>query len=202
MSKEAPNVRYAEVERESKETRVRVVVDLDGGSRQDVSTGIAFFDHMLQQLAFHGTLDLGVQADGDLMIDDHHTVEDVGIVMGQAVRTALDGSDGIRRFGSAHAVLDEALVLVAVDISGRGYYHGAVTFSRDQVGAMATENVHEFIKAFCLHSGITIHVHKISGGNDHHVIEAIFKGLGLALGQAVAVDDRRTLGTSTKGRRD
>src|SRR4051794_27088000 len=131
MSKNAPGVRYAEVYRETGETRVQVVLDLDGGSRRDISTGVGFFDHMLQQLAFHGHIDLGVSAEGDLHIDDHHTVEDVGIVLGQALVQALDGGEAIARYGSNHTPMDEALVLAAVDISGRGMLTWDVPFVRE-----------------------------------------------------------------------
>lgn len=197
MSKGAPEVRYAEVERETTETRVRVVLDLDGGTRRDISTGIGFFDHLLDLLAFHGQFDLGVQAEGDLKVDDHHTVEDVGIVLGKALKQALIESDPVERFGDCHTAMDEALVLAAVDLSGRGHLSFEVGFSRDQIGGLATENIREFCKALCLHAGLTAHICKVAGENDHHVAEAIFKGLGRALHMAT----RRTTrtGTSTKG---
>ena len=120
MSKSAPGVRFAEVDRETKETRIHVVLDLDGGSKQDITTGIGFFDHMLQQLAFHGQFDVGIEAEGDLVLDDHHTVEDVGIVLGQAVRQALESNTGIERYGVAVVPIDEALIQAVVDLSGRG----------------------------------------------------------------------------------
>jgi imidazoleglycerol-phosphate dehydratase len=201
VSKEAPGVRYAEVDRETKETRVQVVLDLDGGSRRDITTGIGFFDHMLTQLAFHGHIDVGVSAEGDLLIDDHHTVEDVGIVLGKAFARALDGNESIVRYSSNHTVMDEALVLIALDISGRGVLGFDVPFVRDQIGTLSTECIREFFRAFAMHSGITLHIRKIAGENDHHVCEAIFKGVGKAL--FVATRKAERLGSSsTKGQRD
>ncbi len=201
MSKETPGIRYAEVERETKETRVQVVLDLDGGTRRDILTGIGFFDHMLTQLAFHGHIDIGIAAEGDLEIDDHHTVEDVGIVFGKAIAKALDGNEGIVRYGSNHTVMDDALILVALDISGRGVLGYDVPFRREMVGDLSTECVREFFRAFAMHSGINLHIRKIAGENDHHVCEAIFKGVGKALHAATRRSER--LGSnSTKGNRD
>lgn len=201
MSKNPPGVRYAEVYRETAETRVQVVLDLDGGTRRDVSTGIGFFDHMITQLAFHGRMDIGLQAEGDLQIDDHHTMEDVGIVMGQAIANAIDNSDPIERFASCHTVMDEALVLVAMDVSGRGMLSFDVPFKREQIGEMSTENVREFFRALTMHSGISLHIRKIAGENDHHICEAMFKGFGIALHCATRKAERRG-SSSTKGKRD
>ena len=202
MSKTAPGVRYAEVERETKEPRVQVVIDLDGGTRRDILTGIGFFDHMLAQLAFHGQFDVGISAEGDLEIDDHHTVEDVGIVLGQAIRQALDVDSSIVRYGSNMTPMDEALVLVALDISGRGLLCYEVEFKRDAfIGELSTECIREFLRAFSTHSGITLHVKKLSGENDHHICEAMFKGLGRALLDATRKADRRGT-SSTKGKID
>ncbi len=198
MSKTAPGVRYAEVERETKETRVQVVLDLDGGTRRDILTGIGFFDHMLAQLAFHGQFDVGISAEGDLEIDDHHTIEDVGIVLGQAIRQALDSDSSIARYADSVTVMDEALVLVAIDISGRGMLCFDMEFKRDSIGEMSTECVREFLRAFSTHSGITIHVRKLAGENDHHICEALFKGLGRSLFEATRKIDRRG-SASTKG---
>jgi imidazoleglycerol-phosphate dehydratase len=201
VSKGTPGVRYAEVYRETTETRVQVVLDLDGGTRRDILTGIGFFDHMLAQLAFHSQMDLGLSSEGDLEIDDHHTVEDVGIVLGQAITLALESTDPIARFGSVHTPMDEALVLVAVDISGRGMLTYDVDFTRDQIGELSTECVREFFRALAAHSGITIHIRKVTGINDHHVCEAIFKGFGRAFFEATRKSDRYG-STSTKGKRD
>jgi imidazoleglycerol-phosphate dehydratase len=198
MSKTAPGVRYAEVERETKETRVQVVLDLDGGTRRDILTGVGFFDHMLAQLAFHGQFDVGISAEGDLEIDDHHTVEDVGIVLGQAIKQALDHDSSIARYADTATVMDEALVLVAIDISGRGMLCYDVEFKRDAIGELSTECVREFLRAFSTHSGITLHVRKLAGENDHHICEALFKGLGRALYEATRKIDRRG-SASTKG---
>ena len=141
---------------------------------------------------------MGIQCEGDLRVEDHHTVEDVGIVMGQAFRQALDGSHGLIRYASNHSPMDEALVLVAVDISGRGYLAYDVEFKREALGALHTENVREFLQAFAVNAGITLHVHKLAGVNDHHVCEAIFKGLGRAVHAATLHGDRKAV-NSTKG---
>ena len=201
MSKSAPGVRFAEVDRETKETRIHVVLDIDGGTKQDISTGIGFFDHMLHLMAFHGQFDVGIEAEGDLHIDDHHTVEDVGIVLGRAFRDALEASGPIERYGSCHMVMEEALILVALDISGRSGLFFEIEFSRETVGGLATENIKEFLRAFTANAGFTIHVQKLAGSNDHHVIEGIFKGLGRVLEQATRKAERRN-GVSTKGRID
>jgi imidazoleglycerol-phosphate dehydratase len=191
-------VRYAEIERETTETRVRVVLDLDGGTRRDVATGIGFLDHMLQLLAFHGQFDLGVSAEGDLYIDDHHTVEDIGIVLGQALKQAIAASDQIARYGSMHTPMDESLVLCAVDVSGRGQLHADIPFSREKIGELSTECIKEFFRAVAQHAGLTIHLRKITGDNDHHLCEACFKGFGLALHAATLRTERRG-SSSTKG---
>lgn len=200
MSKSTPGVRFAELYRESGETRIQVVLDLDGGTRRDISTGVGFFDHMLQQLAFHGRIDVGISAEGDLHIDDHHTVEDVGIVLGKALSQAV-GNEPIVRYGHTMSPMDEALVLVALDISGRGILTYDVDFRREKIGDMATENIREFFRALSAHGGITLHIRKIAGENDHHVAEAIFKGIGRALYEATRKSERRGV-TSTKGMLD
>lgn len=199
MSKTTPGVRYGEVDRETNETKIRVVVDMDGGSRCDVDTGIPFFDHMLHQLAFHGLIDLGVQCEGDLEVDDHHTVEDVGIAMGKAFLQTLDPAGSIQRFASGHFAMDGALVLVALDICGRPTLTTDFEFKRESIGGLSTENVKEFLGAFASHSKISLHVRKVCGDNDHHVIEAIFKGLGICLHNASEKIERRGVG-STKGK--
>jgi imidazoleglycerol-phosphate dehydratase len=201
VSKSAPGVRYAELFRETTETRVEVVLDLDGGTRQDITTGVGFFDHMLAQLAFHGQIDLGITVEGDLSVDDHHTVEDVGIVLGQAFSQALDETQGINRYGNNMTPMDDALVLVAVDISGRGGLFYDLPFTRQHIGGLATENVREFMRAFATNANITVHLQKLAGDNDHHICEAAFKGLGRALHQATIAVERRG-SSSTKGSRD
>ncbi|MBV6459740.1 MAG: Imidazoleglycerol-phosphate dehydratase [Fimbriimonadaceae bacterium] len=202
MSKGTPGVRYAEVERETTETRVQVVLDLDGGSRRDISTGIPFLDHMVQLMAFHGHINLGISAEGDTEVDDHHTVEDVGISLGRAIRNALTDSEDIVRYASNHTPMDDALILVALDICGRGNLCFNVDFHREKLGDLSTENVAEFFKAVAIHAGANIHVHKVCGSNDHHVCEAIFKGFGLALHQATRHNERRGVVPSTKGKID
>lgn len=199
MSKGSPHVRYAEIERETTETKVSVVLDLDGGQRRDVHTGIGFLDHMLQLMAFHGQFNLGVTADGDLEVDDHHTVEDVGITLGQAFRSALSEVSSIQRYGDLLSPMDEALVAVAVDISGRGMAYTDLNFRRESLGGLATENVNEFLKAFATNAGMTIHVRRMAGENDHHICEAIFKGLGRALHAATRPSERQGV-ASTKGK--
>jgi imidazoleglycerol-phosphate dehydratase len=201
MSKAAPGVRYAEVERETRETRVQIVLDLDGGSRRDIATGLGFLDHMLELMAFHGSINLGIEAEGDLTVDDHHTVEDVGIVLGQAIREALEGGDSIERYGHATVPMDEALVLVAIDVSGRGQLFFDPVFKREKIGDMATENVREFFRAVAMHSRLTVHVKQLAGENDHHICEAAFKAFGLALNSATRMTERRG-SSSTKGKRD
>ncbi|HVL39579.1 MAG TPA: imidazoleglycerol-phosphate dehydratase HisB [Fimbriimonadaceae bacterium] len=198
MGKNASGVRYAEVDRETGETRIHVVLDLDGGTRQDIATGIGFFDHMLMQFAFHGQIDLGIKAEGDLHIDDHHTAEDVGITLGKAIKEAIRSSDPIARFASNHTPMDEALALVAIDISGRGQLFWDVDFRRDRIGDLSTESVREFFNALCMRAGITLHVRQVAGENDHHICEAIFKGFGRAFHLATRCSERRGA-PSTKG---
>lgn len=201
MSKNSPGVRYAELDRETSETHIQVVLDLDGGRRRDILTGLGFFDHMLELFAFHGQIDIGLGAEGDLEVDDHHTVEDTGIVLGKAIREALADGDAIVRYGCATIPMDEALVLVSLDIGGRGQLHWDVAFRRDKLGDLSTENIREFFRALTAHSGITLHVRKLAGDNDHHVCEAIFKAFGLSLHQATRATERRGP-TSTKGKQD
>ena len=199
MSKITPGVRYAEIYRETKETRIEVVLDIDQGTRRDIETGIGFFDHMLQQLAFHGQFNLGIKAEGDLAIDDHHTVEDVGIVIGQAFTQALDPGQAISRYADVHSVMDEALVLVAVDISGRGILGWDVEFKREKIGDLSTECIREFFRAFSSYAKLGLHIRAIAGINDHHICEAIFKGVGRVLFSATRPDTNRFGAPSTKG---
>lgn len=200
MSKTVPGVRYAEIDRETGETSVRIVLDLDGGTRRDISTGIGFFDHMLAQTAFHGMIDVGVSVEGDLVVDDHHTVEDVGIVLGRAIREAI-GTEPIDRYADATTPMDEALVQVVIDFSGRGQAYIDLPFRREQIGSLSTECVCEFFRAVAMNAGMTLHIRKLAGENDHHVCEAAFKGFGRALNLATQRSDRRG-STSTKGKID
>ena len=190
--------RTATVKRTTGETDVKVSVNLDGGPAT-INTGIAFFDHMLDQIARHGGIGLDVQAQGDLEVDDHHTVEDTGIAMGEAVRTALGNLAGIFRFGTAYAPLDESLARTVVDLSGRPGLFFRATFSRPTVGEFEVQLIREFFGAFANASKTTIHVDLLEGVNAHHQVEAVFKSFALALRKAVTVRDVTAGVPSTKG---
>ena len=193
--------RRASVKRVTKETDIEVAVDLDGKGACNVSTGIGFFDHMLDLLARHSRIDITVKAKGDLHIDHHHTTEDVGIALGQAVRQALGDMKGIARYASVHVPMDEALTRVAIDVSGRPFLVFKAVFGRDKVGAFDTELVQEWFQAFAMNAGITLHVETLYGTNDHHIAESCFKGLARALRAAFAIDPRAAGEVpSTKGR--
>ncbi|NKE44833.1 imidazoleglycerol-phosphate dehydratase HisB [Roseomonas frigidaquae] len=192
--------RQATIARATSETNIRLTLDLDGRGSADVATGVGFFDHMLNALARHSLMDLMVAAKGDLHIDDHHTVEDVGIVLGQALRQALGDKRGIRRYGQCLLPMDEALAEAAIDISGRPFLAWSVPFQRPKIGTFDTELVEEFFRAFAFNAGITLHVTLKAGSNAHHVAEACFKSVARALRMAIEADPR-TLGEipSTKG---
>lgn len=194
-------MRSATIERNTKETAIAVAVDLDGFGRSDISTGVGFFDHMLDQIARHAPLDLTVSAKGDLHIDGHHTVEDVGIAFGQAVDRALGDRRGISRYGDAHVPLDEAMTRVVVDVSGRPYLVYDVSFPAERIGAFDTELMREFFQAFAVHARVGLHIDSLKGVNSHHIAESAFKGFARALGKAIAIDPRRAQGEapSTKG---
>lgn len=194
-------MRSAQIERNTKETAISVAVDLDGSGRAEVSTGVGFFDHMLDQIARHAPLDLTVRATGDLHIDGHHTVEDVGIAFGQAVDRALGDRKGIARYGDAHVPLDEALTRVVVDVSGRPFLVYEVDFPAERIGAFDTELMREFFQAFAVHARVGLHIERLRGVNSHHIAESAFKGFARAFGKAVALDPRRAAGEapSTKG---
>lgn len=191
--------RTARVARTTGETDILVEVDLDGTGKTDVTTGVGFFDHMLTALGRHSLIDLTVHCKGDTWVDDHHTVEDVGIALGQALREALGDKAGIRRFGDVCVPLDEALVLAAVDISGRGELYWDVPIGPDKVGTFDTELGHEFFAGFARDAGITLHLRKIAGDNAHHILEATFKACARALRAAVEPDPRVSGIPSTKG---
>lgn len=196
-------MRQAEVERNTKETRVKAVVNLDGAGTSKVSTGIGFLDHMLEQLSRHSLIDLEVEAKGDLHIDFHHTTEDTGIVIGQAIAQALGDRRGIKRYGDALIPMDETLTRVALDASNRPYLMWKVSFTRPRLGDMDTELFKEWFKAFAQNAGLTLHVENIYGENNHHIIESCFKGLAQALRAAVEIDPRRAGEVpSTKGTLD
>jgi imidazoleglycerol-phosphate dehydratase len=188
------------VTRNTRETQIRVVVNLDGSGRSALSTGIGFFDHMLDQIARHGAIDLTVEARGDLHIDGHHTVEDVGITLGQAVAQAIGDKSGIRRYGHAYVPLDEALSRVVVDFSGRPGLVMNVPFVRAMIGEFDVDLAHEFFQGFVNHALVTLHIDNLRGSNAHHQCETVFKAFGRALRAAAEVDPRAA-GTipSTKG---
>ena len=195
-----PASRRAEVVRDTRETQIRVAIDLDGSGRSELSTGIGFFDHMLEQIARHGLVDLVVQAKGDLHIDGHHTVEDVGITLGQAFAKAVADKAGVRRYGHAYVPLDEALSRVVVDLSGRPELVWNVRFTRAMIGEFDVDLAHEFFQGFVNHALVTLHVDNLRGDNAHHQCETVFKAFARALRMAVEFDPRAA-GTipSTKG---
>lgn len=193
-------MRTASVERKTKETDVSVTVNLDGSGTYDVATGVGFFDHMLEQLSRHSLIDITVRAEGDLHIDQHHTVEDVGITLGLALKRALGDLKGIRRYADVHLPMDETLTRAAIDVSGRPFLVFKIPFSRDKIGEFDTELFEEFFRAFAFNAGLTLHVETLYGVNNHHMIESAFKATARALEAAVTIDPRRA-GTipSTKG---
>jgi imidazoleglycerol-phosphate dehydratase len=193
-------MRKATVERTTKETRIKVTVNLDGTGASRISTGIGFLDHMLEQLSRHSLIDLDLEAKGDLHIDFHHTTEDTGIAIGEAVRKALGERRGIMRYGSALSPMDETLTRVALDASNRPYLIWKVEFTRAKLGEMDTELFKEWFQAFAQAAGITLHVECLYGANNHHIVESCYKGLARALRQAVTIDPRRAGEVpSTKG---
>ena len=191
--------RRAEIERNTKETKIKIALELDGTGKAELHSGIGFFDHMLDGFARHGLFDLTVDVDGDLDVDCHHTVEDTGIVLGNAIREAVGDKKGIRRYGSCILPMDEALVLCAVDLSGRPYYVSDASFSAPMIGDLDTETISEFFYAVSYSAAINLHFKVFSGSNSHHICEAMFKASAKALDAAVAVDPRITDVLSTKG---
>ena len=193
-------MRKAEISRDTSETRIAVSVNLDGAGSYDVKTGIGFFDHMLEQLARHALIDLSVRATGDLHIDDHHTVEDVGIALGRAVAQAVGDKRGITRYGSCLLPMDDTLVRAALDLSGRPYLVWKLDFTAEKIGTFDTELVREFFNAFAMQGGITMHVECLDGINAHHIAEAAFKAVARALRDALELDPRKGDAVpSTKG---
>ena len=184
------NPRTADVSRETRETRIRVKVNLDGTGQSNLSTGIGFFDHMLDQIARHGLIDLDIQAEGDVHIDGHHTVEDVGITLGQAVAQAVGDKRGIMRYGHAYVPLDEALSRVVVDFSGRPGIEMHVPFKSGMVGAFDTQLTYEFFQGFVNHAFVSLHIDNLRGENAHHHAETVFKAFGRALRAALQIDPR------------
>jgi imidazoleglycerol-phosphate dehydratase len=192
--------RTGTVARKTKETEIAVAVDLDGSGKSEIATGIGFLDHMLDQLSRHSLIDLKVKAKGDLHIDYHHTTEDTGICIGEAVAQALGERTGIRRWGEATVPMDETLTRVALDASNRPYLIWKVKFSKPKLGEMDTELFKEWFQAFAQHAGLTLHVENLYGENNHHIVESCFKGLARALRQAIEIDPRKSDAVpSTKG---
>jgi imidazoleglycerol-phosphate dehydratase len=194
------DMRTAEITRNTNETRIRVAINLDGTGKQSIATGVPFLDHMLDQIARHGLIDLDVQADGDLHIDDHHTVEDVGITLGMAVAKAVGNKAGLRRYGHAYVPLDEALSRVVIDFSGRPGLVFNIDFTRARIGSFDVDLAREFFQGFVNHALVTLHVDNLRGTNAHHQCETVFKAFGRALRMAAEVDARQNGAMpSTKG---
>ncbi len=193
-------MRQASVERNTNETRISASVDLDGTGTYQITTGIGFLDHMLEQLSRHSLIDITLKAEGDLHIDSHHTTEDSGIALGQAVAKALGERKGIRRFGSALSPMDETLTRVSLDASNRPYLVWKVDLRRDKLGEMDNELFKEWFQAFAQHAGLTLHIENLYGENSHHIVESCYKGLARALRQAIEIDPRKADAVpSTKG---
>jgi imidazoleglycerol-phosphate dehydratase len=193
-------MRTGSITRKTSETAISVSVDLDGTGQADIATGIGFFDHMLDLLARHSLIDLNIRCEGDLHIDDHHSVEDTGIALGQAVAQALGDKKGIFRYACVHLPMDEALTRVAVDVSGRPFLVFRTQFATPKIGTFDTELVREFFQAFAINAGLTLHVETLYGDNAHHIAESCFKGLARCLRQALAEDVReKGRVPSTKG---
>ena len=184
-------MRKAKISRKTAETEISVEIDLDGTGRYDNATGVGFFDHMLDQLSRHSLIDLTVRASGDTHIDDHHTVEDCGIALGQALAQALGDKRGIRRYGACHLAMDDAQVATALDLSGRPYLVWGLDVPTQRIGSFDSELVREFFQALSTHGGITLHVDRIHGFNSHHIVEAAFKSVARALREAVETDPRK-----------
>ena len=191
--------RLAEIERVTKETDIRLFLELDGTGQAKVDTGVGFFDHMLCSFAHHGFFDLELLVKGDLEVDTHHTIEDVGIVLGKAIRQAVGDKKGIRRFGSMILPMDEALILCALDLCGRPFLVYDLNLDRERVGQLETEMVREFFYAVSYGGEMNLHIKQLSGTNNHHIIEGAFKAFGKALDEAVRVEERITGVLSTKG---
>ena len=191
--------RRACCKRETKETKIEITLDIDGTGKYNVHTGIGFFDHMLEGFSRHGLFDLDIQVHGDIEVDAHHTVEDTGIVLGQAFKEALGNKEGIARFGYFILPMDDALVLASLDISGRMYFDFEAELPAERLGTMETETVREFFMGFASGLGMNLHIRRMAGMNTHHIVEAMFKAVAKAMDQAVRVDERIQGVLSTKG---
>lgn len=193
-------MRTAKIERKTNETNIRASIDLDGKGEAEIATGIGFFDHMLSQLARHSMIDIDIRCEGDLAVDDHHSVEDCAIVLGQAIREAVGDKAGINRYGHAHLAMDDAMIECALDISGRGYLVFDIEFPTEAIGGFDVELVREFFQGFAMNCGLTLHLYKRGGINSHHIAEATFKACARALRQALEPDLRAAGAVpSTKG---
>jgi imidazoleglycerol-phosphate dehydratase len=193
-------MRKGAITRKTNETAIEVAVDLDGSGKAEVSTGVGFFDHMLDQLARHSLIDIAIRAEGDRHVDDHHTVEDVGIALGQALAQALGDKRGVARYADCLTPMDETLTRVALDVSGRPFLVFRVEFPTQKIGAFDVELAREFFQALSVHAGLTLHIETLYGANSHHIAESCFKGVARALGAALAVDPRQAARVpSTKG---
>ena len=191
--------RDASIERNTKETEIKLNLNLDGTGCSDICTGVGFFDHMLDGFARHGLFNLWVRVHGDLHVDDHHTIEDTGLVLGTAIKKAAGSKKGIRRYGSAILPMDEVLVLCALDLSGRPYFSSDAVFQSEKIGDMSAEMIKEFFYAISYSAGMNLHFKVLTNGNSHHLAEAMFKSFAKALDQAVSLDPRITDVLSTKG---
>lgn len=191
--------RSATVTRKTKETDIQIIFNIDGTGKGEISTGIGFFDHMLEGFTRHGFFDLKCKVEGDLYVDGHHTVEDTGIVLGQAIKEALDDKKGIKRFGQFLLPMDDVLVLCAIDLSGRPYYQSNVSFTTPSIGGLDTELIREFFYAVSYSAGMNLHFQLLAGENNHHIAEAMFKAFAKALDEATSKDPRITDVLSTKG---
>ena len=191
--------RVSKLERNTNETQIKLTIDLDGSGKTKINTGVGFFDHMLNLMAFHGGFDLEVYANGDLDVCDHHMVEDVGIALGKCFLEALGDKIGIKRYGTFFLPMDETLAQVSLDISGRSFLHFDCQFKRETIGGFSTEMTEEFFRAFAFNSGITLHARVLYGENDHHKVEALYKALGRALKEAKEIDQNNMVLPSTKG---
>lgn len=192
-------MRTVKLIRNTLETKIELEINLDGTGENEISTGIGFFDHMLTHISKHGFIDLKIKAEGDTYVDSHHTIEDVGILLGKSIRATLGDKKGIKRYGSFILPMDETLILCSMDISGRPYLNFDVAFTTDKIGEMDTEMVEEFFRALCWNSGINMHIKMLEGKNNHHIAEGVFKAFAKALDIAISFDDRINGVLSTKG---
>lgn len=191
--------RNSQIKRTTKETDITLTINIDGEGKTEINTGIGFFDHMLTHIGKHSLCDLAVEAKGDLEVDCHHTVEDVGIVLGQAIKQALGSKEGITRYAHAIVPMEEALILCAIDLSGRPYLEIDTPFTTDKIGSFDTEMVEEFFRALCIHAGINVHIQVLKGKNNHHIVEGMCKAFARAMMEAMSIHDRIKGVPSTKG---